>query len=360
MPYKMRTYLFALVLILSAFLVGQNVNAQVGDVLMSATRATPVAGGTIGRGSTYGEWIGPYVLVPHSMNVCSVSFYLKRVGTRSDSVRVRAYNSPSGGGTGLLWSPPAILGSTISTSLTLYSFYDGSCFNRQGGEHIFFRIDATGANDTSNYYTTSQTVDSSPPTWFPSSAVSFRQISDFGTADDEVILGLVYGQDDLTIQEFTPTASDSWFSLSGAQTFCDNAFPIATGASASWFNLNLSNNLCLGFGFLFIPNGQLLTSGYASISDNLHERIPTSYFLQFNDLLQDSLSASTSSRFSLTYGTGLDIMGGQGTISFAPLSSTSVNYYMGSYMPTLRLVMEYILYIGFAFMWYEIGKRKFR
>lgn len=319
------------------------------------------------------------VVVPNSMFVCGVGTWLGKNGSPVGSVSMSIYDDEGGdsdpkGGNVIVTSANVYDSSDLtnnvgqqSTTHVIYYFtgYDCQWFN--GTDVIYIVFEKIGGSpDSSHFYSIAYDhyTGSFPyddlPNLYPAGSILSNKGNEDSTSSDDVAYFEFYGYSDLSVQNYSPTASDSWFNLSGARTYCDSAFPIATGASASWFNLNIQNNLCQGFGFLFIPNGQKLTESYGSVKNELVDRIPTSYFLQFAALLNDSLVASSSQRFNMNVALNLNILGFHSSQSFAPLSSASVNVYAGSWLPTIRLIMEYVLYIGWAFLWYHIGKNKFK
>lgn len=378
MSYKTLQILFIFSIVFTAFLFAQNTNAQIPtpqpgyDSLVSYASNSLEAFSTVhwgDSGGVYPDYVGFHYHVPNNQYICSVSTYLAKENSSSPSnIQAAFYNGVniSAG----VWRSFAntISVTDIKTSVTKLNFYFDNCELAIGGDDLYFYMSLTNtpaAENGNGYDFYFQSTGTGTPVFYPDAIIDANRSGNDGAGswtEQTTQYGAfeVYGFPNFDIETYSPTASDSWFSLSGAETFCDDAFPPATGASASWFNLNITNNLCLGFGFLFIPSGDRIGESYQDVKDQLRQRIPTSYFLQFGELLLNSDNVASASRFEMSLALPLNILGVTSTQSFAPLSSSSVNYYGSSWLPTIRTLMTYILYVGWAFMWYRIGKNKFK
>lgn len=361
MPRK-RRYLILLILLIVAFLFGYTSHAQTMDIVASITRTSGGGTSNFGRTGANALEVGFKYVAPASNFICSVTFNLSKTGNPTDDLIVHMFLGGTGNTGTLVVNSYTISGSLLTTSIAPYEFrwVDEQCHPTLGGETLWFTIERNGIADSTNYYN----IDS--PTFGESSTFPDVSISGVAWSDISGISGtnnrsfILYGVPDLDPRVYTPSSGNSWWDLSGAETFCNNAFPPASGASASWFNFNITNNLCLGVGFLFIPDGGTLSAGWASVSTDLFERAPFSYGSEMLTLFLSSDTATQSARFGMTLTMPLDILGVDTTISFAPLSSESVNTYAGDFLPTIRIIMEYILYISFGWTWYVMARNKLK
>ena len=141
--------------------------------------------------------------------------------------------------------------------------------------------------------------------------------------------------------QITPTASSSGLLLSGALTFCANAF---ASSSAPAIESDFGVGLCDVAGFLFIPN-QSSVQSFQNETAGFDTHVPFSWFLGMQSILQGFYATTSSGGFIdlyIPFGTTTAPVGITGNLDI--ISTTTLSKYLPD---PIRLTLMNLMAVAF-------------
>lgn len=325
----------------------------VGDIIADVT------GGTLSTGNFGREYpndaggMAIRYVAPNTHYYWSVTASFCRQGSPVDAIRMKVYRGGTFTSGTLMATTGGYLGSALSNNCatpTTLNYQLATPLEFVGGEVYWLVFERTGIPHNSQYYHFVIYTTATTPTRNPSDAIDFRRYgSDNGFGTTAYWVAKVYGNEFLGDPAlFSPTASDSSFSLSGASTFCGT---IADPETV----FGIPYGLCYILGFLFVPSQSSL-NGFLNNATLVKTKIPYSYIEEVQDLFV-GISSSSGEFPSMEVPFTINAS----TSHFTLFSLDSVKEYLpDATLAIFRNLMIAILWFGFAFWVWNQGKALFK
>jgi len=265
-----------------------------------------------------------FKLIPtHSISLCSVNLWIRKVNNPTGSISFDLYSGGTGDSGILLASSDNTYDlNDLTTSYSSASFHFPSniCQGIAGGSTYWLLLKKSGSPSLSDYFQVAgwYYTGGSPyeiyPTFYPDSSIKttiWTNTDGVYAEANYFVNGLeVYGFDNLDISSFTPSSDSnvSGWDLTGADEFCNNAFPTQAASESwnplTWFpDLNISLNLCLVGGYLFIPSPDVFANN-SDVKEALFNKFPFNWVDSLHEVYSEDLDSSrvaTTSYAVLTF-----------------------------------------------------------
>jgi len=359
--YVLSIFVFGVVFLLPGFV-------HATETLYFSATVDTVQMNTLSVGRTYpsDSQVAYKVTAPNSAYLCSVVVAAHKSGTPTGFLYAEIWSggvSEPEDGVFMKTSGNVFTSSDLSSGLLATVSFDFSqtpgCVPMYGASDYWIVFKKQGSADLGNYYSISTSYYSGVYPWdvlpdfdYPQdlfARVWGDQSGLLASSSYNPYSLYAYGVPYFGVEPFIASTSMSLWDRTGADEFCNEAFPVS---SSSWFNFSISNNLCIVAGMLVIPSSGTLSNS-VEIKEALFNQFPFNWIGEAYEVYNDGLDPAlvdTTSFASMSFNDlDFDYAGSSHSVDFVIFDTENIyDYIPESSMDLARNVFKWVLFFGWG------------